>query len=180
MPAPAMPPANRLPVAITCTFADDGIIPDNSLPLILYRSAIDLAGSPDPELITENTFAANGWGGLWRNGIYAYAHYHSMIHEAMGVARGNVTVRLGGDNGQAIDIVAGDVVILPAATGHQRLAQSPNVVLIGTYPPRGKYNLCRGTKTEHAKAVVSIPKVPRPAVVPVFGRNGPLTILWPA
>jgi uncharacterized protein YjlB len=180
MPAPTMPPANRLPAPITCTFADDGNIPNNSLPLILYRSAIDLAGSPDPELITENTFAANGWGGLWRNGIYAYVHYHSMIHEATGVARGNVTVRFGGDNGQAIDIVAGDVVILPAGTGHQRLAQSPNVVLIRAYPPRGKYNLCRGTKTEHAKAVVSIPKVPRPAVDPVFERNGPLTILRPA
>ena len=113
---------------------------------------------------------------MWRNGIYAYVHYHSMIHEATGVARGNVS----GDNGQAIDIVAGDVVILPAGTGHQRLAQSPNVVLIGAYPPRGKYNLCRGTKTEHAKAVVSIPKVPRPAVDPVFERNGPLTILRPA
>ncbi len=180
IPAPAMPNANTRPAPITCTFADDGIIPNNTLPLILYRGAIDLAGHPDPELIVENTFAANGWDGLWRNGVYAYAHYHSMIHEAMGVARGNVTVRFGGDNGQAIDIASGDVVILPAGTGHQRLAQSSDLVVIGAYPPNGKYNLCRGTKAEHAKAIVSIRKVARPAVDPVFGPNGPLTILWPA
>jgi uncharacterized protein YjlB len=180
IPAPAMPTVNTRPAPITCTFADDGIIPNGTLPLILYRGAIDLVGRPDPELFVENTFAANSWGGLWRNGVHAYAHYHSMIHEAMGVARGNVTVRFGGDNGQAIDIAAGDVVILPAGTGHQRLAQSSDLVVIGAYLPSCKYSLCRGTKAEHAKAIVSLRKVARPAVDPVFGPNGPLTILWPA
>ena len=56
---------------------------------------------------------------MWRNGIYPYVHYHSMIHEAMGMARGRAKVRFGGENGQEIEIVAGDVVILPAGTGHQ-------------------------------------------------------------
>ena len=37
---------------------------------------------------------------MWRNGIYPYVHYHSMIHEALGVARGRAKVRFGGDNGQ--------------------------------------------------------------------------------
>ena len=61
---------------------------------------------------------------MWRNGIYPYVHYHSMIHEVMGVARGRATVRFGGDKGREIDIVPGDVVILPAGTGHQSLKQS--------------------------------------------------------
>ena len=166
---------------ITYAFADDGIIPNNSLPLILYRGAIDLAGSPDPELIIEKTFVANGWGGMWHNGVYAYAHYHSMIHEAMGVARGSVKVRFGGEHGEAIDIAPGDVVILPAGTGHQRLAQSSDLVVIGAYPPSGKYNLCRGSRAEHAKALISIAKVPQPATDPVFGQEGPLTTtLWRA
>src|SRR5271167_2818961 len=128
MPASTMPTANTRTAPITYAFADDGTIPNNALPLVFYRGAIDLAGSPDPELVIENTFAANGWGGLWRSGVYAYAHYHSMIHEAMGVARGNVTVRFGGDSGKAIDIAAGDVVILPAGIGHQCLAQSSDLV----------------------------------------------------
>ena len=31
-------------------------------------------------------------------------------------------------------------------------------MVIGAYPPSGKYNLCRGSKAEHAKALVSIPE----------------------
>ncbi|MFZ0607898.1 MAG: cupin domain-containing protein [Xanthobacteraceae bacterium] len=165
---------------ITHTFADDGRIPNNpDLPLVLYRGGIVLAGSPDPEAVIEKTFAANGWGNMWRNGIYPYVHYHSMIHEAMGVVRGRATVRFGGNNGEDIEITPGDVVILPAGTGHQRLAQTPELVVIGAYPPTGKYDLCRGSRPDHARATVTIPKVPRPATDPIFGNNGPLIFLWP-
>jgi len=166
---------------ITHSFADDGRIPNNpALPLVLYRGAIDLSGSPDPEHVIEKTFAANGWGDMWRNGVYPYAHYHSMIHEAMGIARGRARVRFGGEKGREIDVAAGDVIILPAGTGHQRLTQSPDLVVIGAYPPSGKYNLCRGSKAEHAKALAAIPKVPPPAADPVFGPKGPLLALWRA
>ena len=166
------------PPPITYVFADDGRIPNNPLPFVLYRGAIDLAGSPDPERVIEKAFAANGWGGLWRNGVYPYVHYHSMIHEAMGIARGRAKIRFGGEHGRDIDVVSGDVVILPAGTGHQRLWQSYDLVVIGAYPPSGKYNLCRGSKADHAKALVAIPKVPRPASDPVFGPKGPLLALW--
>jgi uncharacterized protein YjlB len=165
----------------TFSFADDGSIPNNpKLPLVLYRGGIDLSGSPDPEQVIEKTFAANGWGDMWRNGIYHYPHYHSMIHEAMGIARGRAKVRFGGGKGREIEIAAGDVVILPAGTGHQLINQSQELVVIGAYPPSGKYDLCRGSKAEHAKALASIAKVPRPASDPVYGANGPLKKLWPA
>ncbi len=50
---------------ITHTFTDDGTIPNNpELPLVLYRRAIDLAGSPDPEKVIEKTFASHGWGSM--------------------------------------------------------------------------------------------------------------------
>jgi len=164
---------------ITHRFKDDGTIPNNpELPLVLYRRAIDLAGSPDPEKVIEKTFAEHGWGDMWRNGIYPYVHYHSMIHEVMAVARGRATVRFGGAKGRDIDIVPGDVVILPAGTGHQRVKQTPELVVIGAYPPSGKFNLCRGSKAEHAKALTAIPKVPTPASDPVFGPKGPLLALW--
>jgi len=169
-----------VPPPITYVFADDGRIPNNPLPFVLYRGGIDLAGSPDPEHVIEITFAANGWGGLWRNGVYPYVHYHSMIHEAMGIARGRAKVRFGGEHGREIELTAGDVVILPAGTGHQRVSQSVDLVVIGAYPPSGKYNLCRGSKADHAKALVAIQKVPRPASDPVFGPKGPLLALWRA
>jgi len=176
-----MPIVNKRTVQpITHVFPDDGNIPNNVLPLVLYRSGIDLAGSPDPETLIEKTFTANGWGGLWRNGIFPYVHYHSMIHEAMGVARGRATVRFGGDKGEAIEVRAGDVVVLPAGTGHQRLSQSPDLVVIGAYPPNGQYNLCRGSKAERAQALTVIPNVPPPENDPVFGPGGPLLALWRA
>ena len=175
-----MPTAKRAAAPVTYTFADDGRIPNNPLPFLLYRGAIDLTGSPDPERVVEKAFTANGWGGLWRNGIYPYVHYHSMIHEAMGVARGFARVRFGGEKGRVIEIAAGDVVVLPAGTGHQRMTESAELMVIGAYPPTGKYNLCRGSKAEHAKALTSIPHVPLPITDPVFGPKGPLMALWRA
>jgi uncharacterized protein YjlB len=175
-----MPTAKRTdPTAYK--FADDGRIPNNpSLPLLLYRSGVDLTGSPDPEKLIENAFARNGWGNMWRNGIFPYVHYHSMIHEAMGIARGRATVRFGGEKGREIAIGPGDVVVLPAGTGHQLVTQSQELVVIGAYPPSGKYDLCRGSKAEHTEALASIPKVPPPATDPVLGPKGPLLALWRA
>ena len=93
----------------TFVFADDGSVPNNAkLPFLIYRDAIDLKGSPNPEEVVERAFAANHWGDMWRNGIYPYVHYHSTIHEAMGIARGRAKVRFGGNGGPEIDLFAGD------------------------------------------------------------------------
>ena len=174
-----MPTAAKHPAPVTAAFADDGMIPNNpTLPLVLHRGVIDLYGTPDPERLIEKTFAANGWGDMWRNGIFPYVHYHSMIHEALGIARGRAKVRFGGDSGREIEIAAGDVAILPAGTGHQCLSKSADLMVIGAYPPNGKYDLCRGSKAEHARALASIPQVPPPAADPVFGAKGPLVALW--
>ncbi len=176
-----MPNASPRTAPITHRFPDDGVIPNNpTLPFIFYRGGIDLTGSPDPEELIEKTFAGNGWGEMWRNGIYPYVQYHSMIHEVMAIARGRAKVRFGGDKGRALDIVPGDVVILPAGTGHQGLTQSPDLVVIGAYPQSGKYDLCRGSKADRTKALSSIPKVPHPETDPVFGTEGPLMALWRA
>lgn len=173
--------ASKRTAPITHLFTDDGMIPNNAvLPLVLYRGGIDLAGSPDPEQVIEKTFAANGWGAMWRNGIYPYVHYHSMIHEAMGIARGRATVRFGGQKGREIEIASGDVVILPAGTGHQLVTQTQELVVIGAYPPSGKFDLCRGSKGEHDKALPRIAEVPAPETDPVFGEDGPLIALWGA
>jgi uncharacterized protein YjlB len=175
-------PEHRQPAApLTLVFTDDGRIPNNpDLPLVFYRAAIDLTGTPDPEHVIERTFHRNGWGQTWRNGIYPYPHYHSKIHEVLGVARGRAKVRFGGEHGADIDMTGGDVVVLPAGTGHQCLWASPELVVIGAYPPGGRLDLCRGSKADHARALHSIPRVPLPASDPVYGRDGPLIALWRA
>jgi uncharacterized protein YjlB len=57
---------------------------------------------------------------------------------------------------------------------------APDLVVIGAYPPNGQYNLCRGSKAEHAQALAVIPNVPPPEADPVFGPDGPLLALWRA
>ena len=75
-------------------FKDDGVVPNHPLwPLIIpcgpssstrapfdYRSA----SIPRPYL---KLFDSRGWGNSWRDGIYDYVHYHSSIHEVLGIAR---------------------------------------------------------------------------------------------
>ena len=68
--------------------------------------------------------------------------------------------------------------MLPAGTGHQCLSATPDLLVIGAYPPDGHYDLCRGSKAEHARALGTIPRVPLPQTDPVFGEDGPLTKLW--
>src|SRR5262247_582741 len=156
-----MPVSSRPTEPLALMFGDDGSIPNNPrLPLLVYRGAIDLSLGPSAERVVESTFGANGWGDMWRNGIFPYVHYHSMIHEALGIARGRAKVRFGGANGRDVDLGSGDVAVLPAGTGHQCLWAAPELVAIGAYPRTGRYNLFRGSKAEHAKALTTIPKVP--------------------
>jgi uncharacterized protein YjlB len=166
--------------AHTWRFDDDGAIPNNRLPFVLYRSPIRLAGAADPAAVIEDLFEANGWGDSWRNGIYDYVHYHSRIHEALGVARGRAQVRFGGNSGRVLNIKAGDVAIVPAGTGHQCLKASKDFLVVGAYPPSGTYDECRGSKAEHERALKTIPKVARPKKDPVYGRTGELLALWGA
>jgi uncharacterized protein YjlB len=165
---------------LTFMFADDGSVPNNpTLPLLLYRGAVNVAATRDPESTIEQIFIENGWGhSMWRNGIYAYTHFHSMTHEVLGIARGTARVRFGGEQGQDIHVTAGDVVVLPAGTGHQRLSDSEGLSVIGGYPDGGRYDLCRGGGSEHAQALQTIPQVPLPECDPLYGVDGPLLALW--
>ncbi|MBZ9696214.1 MULTISPECIES: cupin domain-containing protein [unclassified Mesorhizobium] len=159
-------------------FGDDGLVPNHpSWPLVVYRGAVRLPEDFDPAAVLEALFSANGWGDSWRNGIYDYVHYHSRIHEVLGVARGTAKVRFGGKRGRTLALKAGDVAVLPAGTGHQRISASDDFLVVGAYPPAGTYDECT-TTADHAKAVVTIPKVGRPRKDPVYGSKGPLLAAW--
>jgi uncharacterized protein YjlB len=145
---------------------------------VLYQSVVRPGGSYDPATIFEQLFESNGWTGTWRNGIYDYGHFHSATHEVLGIARGQATVRFGGMTGRDIELGTGDVAILPAGTGHQRLASSGDFLVVGAYPDPDSYDECTGKPAERARAMESIPKVPLPDADPVLGPDGPLRTLW--
>jgi uncharacterized protein YjlB len=163
----------------TRRFRDDGRVPNNPrLPFIHYRGAVALNGVADPAAVFEVLFAANGWRGSWRNGVYDYVHYHPRTHEVLGIARGKASVRFGGATGKRVQLKAGDVVVLPAGTGHQAISASDDLLVVGAYPPRGKYEEFEASKNEHDRAVRMIGKVPLPKNDPVYGRQGGLSKAW--
>lgn len=152
-------------------FADDGTIPNNPrLPALLFRGAVP----PGDPAAAEALFDRHGWPPAWRNGIYPYHHYHPDAHEALAIARGTVRVMLGGEGGQAVDLSAGDVVVLPAGTGHRNLGASPDLLVVGAYPDGQSPTEHRGRPGEHAAAVPLITQVPDPETEPVRGRSWPL------
>jgi uncharacterized protein YjlB len=102
---------------LTFRFADDGLVPNHARwPMLVYPGAVTLRADAEPASVLEDLFGLNGWGDSWRNGIFGYVHYHSRIHEVLGIARGTAEIRFGGDKGKILDVKAGDIVILPAGT----------------------------------------------------------------
>ena len=162
---------------LTFVFADDGLVPNNPMPFLLYKAAVDVAND-HPEKTIEGLFGAHGWGAMWRNGVYDYLHYHATVHEVLGIARGNARVRFGGDKGRVFEISAGDVAILPAGTGHQCLSASDDFSVVGAYPPGPPMDLQRPSPEVHVKALKTIPMVALPKTDPVMGADGPLVRLW--
>ena len=165
--------------ASTFHFKDDGIIPNHpKWPLVIYRRALRFPKKLDPAAVFEELFDSYGWGDSWRDGIYDYVHYHSRIHEVLGIARGEGKVQFGGHRGRILKLKAGDVAVLPAGTGHQCLFASKDFLVIGAYPPFGKYDECTSSE-DHERALTTVPKVGRPRKDPVYGIKGPLLKAWP-
>lgn len=160
-------------------FADDGRVPNNpSLPLIVYRGALETG--PRCAADCEALFAHNGWGGAWRNGIYAHHHYHSTAHEVLGIAAGSVRVRLGGEDGTTVELHAGDVVVIPAGVAHKNEGASSDLVVVGAYPGGKSPDMCSPAAQQRERALQNVREVPLPASDPVYGKPGPLTERWSA
>lgn len=164
---------------LSIRFDDDGIVPNNPrFPLLIYRGAVLVGQSPfDAGTIMDTVFEINGWGRSWRDTIYDFVHYHSQVHEVLGVARGSAKVEFGGIKGRKLQLKAGDVAVLPAGTGHRLIDASRNFLVVGAYPPDGTYDECTDTR-DRAEAARRIARVGRPKTDPVFGRHGPLRTLW--
>jgi len=151
-------------------FKDDGWTPNNpKFPMIHYRGAVKLERKWDPAAVFEVLFARYQWAGSWRDGVYDFLHFHTKSHEVLGIARGTVCVRFGGAKGRNIKLKAGDVVILPAGTGHCR---------VGAYPEGSGYDEPKPEDIDPKIARANIAKVPVPLRDPVYGAEGPLRHVW--
>lgn len=158
-------------------FEDDGRIPNNELPLLLYRNEFDERGSEGAAWL-EDHFAQNNWTNSWRNGVFSYHHYHSNTHEVLGVYSGSAKLHLGGEEGKKIDVKAGDIIVIPAGVGHKNLSSSTDFGVVGAYPNGSSYDLKTGKKSEYAEAKENIANVSVPDTDPLMGKNEGVPKIW--
>lgn len=160
-------------------FDDDGETPNSRLPVLLYRNIA--LKSADKASAFEALFSANHWLAQWRAQVFDYHHYHSTAHEVLGVISGRARLKLGGARGAEQTVEAGDVLILPAGTGHCSLDQSSDFLVVGAYPKgQEKYDIQRPDPTTHNQCVARIAKVSLPLADPVSGGEGVLMSAWRA
>ena len=158
----------------TLRFAPGDDVPNHPRwPALLYRAAFE--GGADAAV---DRLAQSGWGGAWVNGVFPYTHYHPNAHEALAVVAGTATLRLGGAAGRDVDVRAGDVAVLPAETGHQRLRASADFQVVGAYPEGQHAFETRRPDRDGPIPPGVVGAVARPEWNPVRGRGGPLTSLW--
>jgi uncharacterized protein YjlB len=163
----------------TLNFKPTNKVPNSRFPVLIYRGAISATVGKAIADVLEETFQKHGWLNNWRElGVYDYYHYHSTAHEVLGMARGKITLELGGQGGTIVKLTPGDVVVLPAGTSHTRLDNSSDSHMVGGYPDGRDWDLIRDetvTEAELRAAFKLIGSLPIPAADPVTGK--PMT-LW--
>jgi uncharacterized protein YjlB len=161
------------PAVVSILLADDGTFPNNRRPLLLYPGAV-----PAEPAAIEDLFERNGWPPAWRNGVYAYHHYHSTAHEALGIYSGSATIQFGGPQGVRRRVQAGDVAVIPAGVAHCCLEASADFRLVGAYPRGQRPDMCYGKPGERPEADRRIAALSDPEQDPVQGAGGTLCRLW--
>lgn len=157
-------------------FKDDGKIPNSKFPLLLYRNAFTERNRAGAEWL-EKKFAANNWTNSWRNGVYSFHHYHSSSHEVLGIYSGKALLHLGGEQGEKVEVQAGDIIIIPAGVGHKNLG-SEDLGVVGAYPEGRNWDLNRGLEGERPRADQNIAALPIPSTDPLLGKKSGLTTTW--
>ena len=169
-----------VPRVVAHQLAASGAIPNHPRwPLLVYTGAVAIAGA-DPAAAFEALFDRNRWPAAWRNGVYAHHHFHTTAHEALGVYSGEVTVQFGGEDGIVVTAHPGDVIVLPAGTGHKRLSSRGALGVVGAYPVGQRADMCTPPLADRKRSTDAVARVPLPECDPVYGPGGPLFTHWRA
>jgi uncharacterized protein YjlB len=146
--------------------AGDEIPNHPRFPVLIYRGVGAAADGADA---ARALLAEHGWGGAWVNGVFPYHHFHSTSHEVLAVVAGWATLELGGPQGRGFEVTAGDVLVLPAGTGHRRASSDAAFAVVGAYPAgQEDYDILRADEPGARERIAA---VPAPAEDPVGGEG---------
>jgi uncharacterized protein YjlB len=133
-----------------------------SFPVLLYSDVDAAASGADA---CRALFAEHGWGGSWVDGVFPFHHFHSTSHEVLGVVAGAATLELGGPQGRAFGVSAGDVIVLPAGTGHRRASARDGFTVLGAYPAgQEDYDLLRAADAAARERIAALAAPPQDPV----------------
>jgi uncharacterized protein YjlB len=151
-------------------------VPNNRrLPAVVYRHAV-VHATDDLARDLAALFEQNHWPPRWRDGILDHHHFHSTAHEVLGIASGSAEVILGGPDGSMVWVDAGDVLLLPAGTGHRLHSSVGELCVVGAYPAGQQCDTRREALTPDELAAME--SLPFPASDPVLGDHGPVLEVW--
>jgi uncharacterized protein YjlB len=108
--------------------------------------------------------------------MYKQHHYHSTTHEVLVVASGSARLFFGGEGnpkGVRQEVTKGDVMILPAGTGHAMEQDLGGFSMVGSYPV-GADNWDHCTGSEGKGAEDRIKGLKWFARDPIYGHEGPV------
>ena len=158
-------------------FKDDGITPNNILPVLLYRRSF---GNEVQDLTTamERCFRQNQWTNNWRDVVLNQDHYHSTTHEVLGISKGTVALKLGGAQGVQKQFNAGDVIVIPAGVAHSAINNTADYLVVGGYPFNLTWDMIYCEPAKYKEAVTRIMSLNLPITDPIYGADGYLTEIW--
>ncbi|MBB5060260.1 uncharacterized protein YjlB [Granulicella aggregans] len=164
----------RTPEIEKLLLSRNGWMPNNErLPVLVYRRAFSGDALADR---MEEGFQRNLWPAQWRNGVYTFHHYHSTAHEVLGFAAGSARLTLGGEGGHDVTVSAGDVLVLPAGTGHYLVHADPGFLVVGAYPVGQHWDICRSAPD--VATTERMLSLPFPASDPITGKGGDIVRVW--
>ncbi len=96
----------------------------------------------------------------------------------LGVYSGEVTAQFGGDEGIVVTAQPGDVIVLPAGTGHKKLSSRGVLGIVGAYPAGQHPDMCTPLLSSPQRQAAAIARVTLPQRDPFYGEGGPLLAHW--
>ncbi|KAM5345813.1 hypothetical protein ACJ41O_011674 [Fusarium nematophilum] len=173
--------------------------PNSSLPVIVYREAlVDRTPSGANEAMELSEWVQGGHWKIAKESLAAIPHYHSNTHEAYTVLHGTGTYRLGkskldpetDEDGNQVGVTftacAGDVFVFPAGVTHYVTDTADEYEIIGWYSLNDgntreqpwDYEEALDSPEETSRKRVKCENVPTPVHDPIYGKDGPMPVVW--